>query len=127
MIYHAAAVAPMGWISASGVIQQIHRRLLRARHPELRQLAAAEELRKDAPIPSSKRGRLSVAAASSVRGQIGLVYNDEKQEVDIGRGSGSPRLAPSKWGNPFRLRDGLERTEAIQLYSEYLDKTPDLL
>ncbi|CAK0802495.1 unnamed protein product, partial [Prorocentrum cordatum] len=127
MIYLAAAVVPMGWISATGVIQHIHRRLLRARHPELRQLSASEELRKDAPIPPARRGGSHISGVAPVRGEVGRTYDDDKRTIYIGRGSSPLQLAPSKWGNPFRIRDGLDRRRAIELFAEHLEKSPDLL
>eukprot|EP00959_Pyramimonas_sp_CCMP1952_P262250 5484202-Pyramimonas_sp.AAC.1 len=95
----------MGWISATGVIQHIHRRLLRARHPELRQLSASEELRKGAPIPPARRGGSHISGVAPVRGEVGRTYDDDKRTIYIGRGSSPLQLAPSKWGNPFRIRD----------------------
>eukprot|EP00959_Pyramimonas_sp_CCMP1952_P109394 2288121-Pyramimonas_sp.AAC.1 len=61
----------MGWISATGVFQHIHRRLLRSWHPRLQQLAACEELREDAPMPPARRAHLDGGAVAPVRGQVG--------------------------------------------------------
>lgn len=52
IMYHLASrVPPMGWLSAVGICQHIHRRLLLRDKPRGAQLPAALELRKDRPLP----------------------------------------------------------------------------
>ena len=54
-IHVTSAVVPMGWISATGVIQHIHRRLLRCPRPLEPALETRLEIRRDAPLPRRAR------------------------------------------------------------------------
>ncbi|CAK0792825.1 unnamed protein product, partial [Prorocentrum cordatum] len=72
-------------------------------------------------------GGLSNAGVAPVRGEVGHICDDDGRMIYIGRGSSSLQLAPSKWGNLFRIRDGLDRNRAIELSAEHLEKSPDLL
>ncbi|CAK0804969.1 unnamed protein product, partial [Prorocentrum cordatum] len=125
--YLAAAAVPMGWISETGVIQHIHRRLLRSWHPRLQRLAACKELRKDAPLPPARRGPLDGGAAAPVRGQVGETYDDGKPEIYIGRGSSKLNLKASARGNPHRMSEGWSRQEVVTLFERYLHENPQML
>ncbi|CAK0822773.1 unnamed protein product, partial [Prorocentrum cordatum] len=72
-------------------------------------------------------GGSHISGVAPVRGEVGRTYDDDKRAIYIGRGSSPLQLAPSKWGNPFRIRDGLDRRRAIELFAEHLEKSPDLL
>ena len=47
-----AKATPMGWISATGVVQHIHRWLLLVELPAIPQLAEGRKICRDRPVPS---------------------------------------------------------------------------
>ena len=53
------------------------------------------------------------------RGKFVGPKGEAVQFVFIGR--------PSKWGNPFKLQDGVSREDCLVLYKGWVTKQPDLM
>ncbi|CAK0812662.1 unnamed protein product, partial [Prorocentrum cordatum] len=129
-VHVAAAVIPMGWVSATGIIQHIHRWLLREWLEGVPPLPEDRELRRDLPLPPHRERGSVVSQGEArlpVRGELGRSYSDERPQVYIGRTGQRHGFSPSKWANPFKVSKMMPRSEAIANYESHLRDTPDLL
>ncbi|CAK0842773.1 unnamed protein product, partial [Prorocentrum cordatum] len=129
-VHVAAAVIPMGWVSATGIIQHIHRRLLREWLEGVPPLPEDRELRRDLPLPPHRERGSVVSQGEArlpVRGELGRSYSDERPQVYIGRTGQRYGFSPSKWANPFKVSKMMPRSEAIANYESHLRDSPDLL
>ena len=55
------------------------------------------------------------------------VVSSGKEFIYIGRGWPAKGLGPSPWGNPFRVRGKVKRSEAVRSYEGFLRGSPSLL
>ena len=130
----------------SALLTALHRHLLVARQAINTEKSSSTPpwwrwVRKDsvttAAAPSSaavhstleQRGLSPVAdndRLAPYRGCIDKARQLKKGDVYIGRGARQLGLEKSKWCNPYRVRDH-GREQALRLFREHLDATPDLL
>ena len=133
-IYLASCVVPMGWISATGVIQHIHRLMLRQPIPRMSELPASDELRRDQPLPAHRRevgssstGRSADQGARPSRVEVNKVRPSELDVVYIGRTGQRFGFSPSKWANPFKVTVQRPVKQAVELFKQYMLSRHDLL
>ena len=126
-VYLCSKVLPMGWVSATGVIQDVHQRLLTSPLQPLRCLEPAAEIRRDRPLPDeSSRTTGSLGVVCPTRGKVstaGLSPGD----LYVGRGSADSVWASSIWDNPFRVSEVGSAARAVKLYGVWLVTQKDLL
>eukprot|EP00973_Karenia_brevis_P088064 12212257-Karenia_brevis.AAC.1 len=79
-IHLCSAVAPMGWISATGVIQHLHRNLLRRERNNLERLPLDAEVRRDLPFPC----RPAAGGGERKPWAVWQVYIDNFDLLEIG-------------------------------------------
>ena len=102
-VYHCSKVVPMGWVSATGVIQHVHRRLLTSPLQHRRCLEPPAEVRRDRSLPAEgSRTTGSLEFFCATRGKVSKAASGP-DELHVGRGSAHSVWAPSVWGNPFRV------------------------
>ena len=110
------------WISATRVIQHVHRRLWPLRYTicavssRRQKFAATEVSRAAVPLElvCSSRGKVSREAAG-------------QNELYVGRGTADSFWQPSKWENPFRVSKVGSAARAVELYAKWLITQKDLL
>ena len=119
-VHLCSRVVPMGWISATGVIQHIHRRLLRLPWSEIQALPAASELRRDLPLP----GR--VASGAPTRGSLQKPFIAQEADLYIGR-SWVAGHRPSKWANPFKVTEEQPVRWCLQKFEQWMREQPGLM
>ena len=70
-VYLCSKVVPVGWVSATGVTQHIHRRLLTSPLQHLRCLEPVAEVRRDRPLPAElSRTTGSLEFVCPTRGKV---------------------------------------------------------
>ena len=84
-------------------------------------------MRKDAPIPLSRLRSAREPGSGLIRGRVDDGYDDDRPSVHIGRGRLRLGLAPSRWGDLFRVERGRGRAQAVAEFEQYLDEGPQLL
>ena len=115
-VYLCSKVVPMGWVSATGVIQHVHRRLLTSLLQHLRCLEPAAEIRRDRPLPDeSLRTTRSLEFVCPTRGKVSGVAL-RPGDLYVGRCTADSVWAPSIWGNPFRVSEVGSAARAVKLY-----------
>ena len=87
----AVKVVPVGWISATGVMQDVHRRLPQLMHLGIPSLPSDREIRRDWPVPSevwSSTTELSIEVPKlrPIRGRFSRVDPDNPQRANRHRG-----------------------------------------
>ena len=96
----------MGWVSATGAIQHVHRRLLTSPLQHLRCLDPPAEIRLDRPLPDE---------SSQTTGSLDFVCPS------------CQAICTSIWGNPFRVSEVGSAARAAKVYGEWLVTQKDLL
>ena len=125
-VYLCSKVVSMSWISATGVIQHVHRSLLTSPLPHLRCLDPAAEIRRDRPLPdesSQTTGSLDFVCSS--RGRVSRA-DLSPGDLYVGRGTADSVWAPSIWDNPFRVSEVGSAARAVKLCGKWLFTQKDL-
>ena len=126
-VYFCSKVVPMGWISATGVIQHVHRRLLTSPLHHLRCLEQAAEVRRDQPLPPEvSRTAVPLVLCCPTRGKVSREAAGQN-EPHVGRGTEDSFWQPSIWENPFRVSEVGSAARAVELYAKWLISQKDLL
>ena len=90
-IYFCSKVVPMSWISATGVIRHVHRRLLTSPLHHLRCLEPAVEVRCDRRLPLVNLSTISsVELLCPTRGRVSTAAIGQN-ELHVGRAPLTPR------------------------------------
>ena len=114
-VYLCSKVVPMGWVSATGVIQHGHHRLLTSPLQHLRCLEPAAEVRRHWPLPAE--GSRTTSSLEFVCPTRGAALGPD--ELHVGRGSADSVWAPSVWCNPFRVSEVGSAARAVWRVADF--------
>ena len=112
VVYLCSKVVPMGWISATGVIQHVQRRVLTSTSRHLRCLDPAAEVGRDRPLlPENSSTTISVKLCCPTRGKVSKAINHWPQRAFRWEGHRRLCLATQHFGKPISCLKLVQRHE----------------